>query len=206
MRVTGAGALAVVLVDGGRRAEAPGTWSASLQWLVSRLAPSFPGLAFAEVRYRVKSWRRLDLCVEDAAAAIGALARERTLVVGFSMGGAVAVAVAGHPSVTTVVGLAPSIPARQDLSPLRGRRLAVAHGRLDLPLPGIPGVRPHVSLRAVERARAHGIEATHTLIPGALHGPAVRGPWGRPLPLPRAERWASFLAAELARFTRGSAG
>ena len=70
MRLTGAGATAVVCVNGGQATEVEGTWSASLEWLVGRLAPRFPGLAFAEVRYRIKSWKRLDDCIADARAAV----------------------------------------------------------------------------------------------------------------------------------------
>src|SRR5205085_2059744 len=70
LRLTGDGTTAVVCVNGGQAQEVAGTWSASLEWLVQRLAPRFPQLAFAEVRYRVKSWRRLDACIEDARAAI----------------------------------------------------------------------------------------------------------------------------------------
>src|SRR5436305_556103 len=69
VRVTGEGATAVVCVNGGQSAEVEGTWSASLEWLVRRLAPRFRQLVFAEVRYRIKSWRRLEACVEDARAA-----------------------------------------------------------------------------------------------------------------------------------------
>ena len=65
----GAGAC-VVCVNGGKAASVPGTWSASLEWLVRHVSPRFPDVAFAEVRYRIKSWRALDLCVEDARAAI----------------------------------------------------------------------------------------------------------------------------------------
>ena len=52
MRLTGGGRTAVVCVNGGQAAEVEGTWSASLEWLVGRLAPRFPELTFAEVRYR----------------------------------------------------------------------------------------------------------------------------------------------------------
>ena len=34
-------------------------------------------LAFHEVRYRVKSWKRLDMCIEDARAALDAVAGPR---------------------------------------------------------------------------------------------------------------------------------
>src|SRR5436190_22343255 len=95
MRVTGqVERAAVVCVNGGQAAEVEGTWSASLEWLVRRLAPRFPELGFGEVRYRIKSWRRLELCIEDARAAIREAGGERTLLLGFSMGGAVAVACA----------------------------------------------------------------------------------------------------------------
>src|SRR5215213_5096816 len=201
MRVTGeAGVAAVVCVDGGQAGQVEGTWSASLEWLVRRLAPRFPRLAFAEVRYRVKSWKRLDLCVEDARAAIDAVAAPRTLLLGFSMGGAVAVSAADEPSVERVLGLAPWFPDRMSVEPLRGRRLDVLHGSLDRRLPGIAGVSPTLSRRGFERARALGVEGTYELIPGALHGIALRARNGRPVPLPRASAWTRRVAAQLATF------
>src|SRR5213082_156200 len=101
MRVTGpADAIAaVVCVNGGQGGEVAGTWSASLEWLVRGLAPAFPELLFAEVIYRVKSWKQLDWCIEDARAAIAATGLRRVLMLGFSMGGAVAVQAADDPSV-----------------------------------------------------------------------------------------------------------
>jgi pimeloyl-ACP methyl ester carboxylesterase len=200
-----AGAPAVVCVNGGQAAEVPGTWSASLEWLVARLAPSYPDLRFAEVRYRVKSWRRLDECVEDAVAGVEATGGEPTLLVGFSMGGAVAVRAAAHASVVGVVGLAPWLPDQLELTPLLGRRLAVIHGALDRWLPGIPGVSPASSRRGFERARGLGVEATYTVIPGAVHGLALRGRSGRLVRLPRAGRWAELVSAEVERFGRQAA-
>jgi pimeloyl-ACP methyl ester carboxylesterase len=203
LRVTGAGPLAVVCVNGGQGAEVPGTWSATLEWLVRRLAPGFPGLRFGEVRYRVKSWKRLDLCVDDARAAIERLGAERTLMLGFSMGGAVATTAAGHPGVEEVLGLGPWIPERLDVSPLRGKRLVVIHGGLDRWLPGIPGVSPASSRRGFERALAAGAEGTYTMIPAAVHGIALRAPSGALIPLPRAHRWAELVQEELERFETG---
>ena len=52
MRLTGDGATAVVCVNGGQAGEVGGSWSASIEWLVRRLAPRFRQLVFAEVRYR----------------------------------------------------------------------------------------------------------------------------------------------------------
>ena len=204
MRLTGtAGPHAVVCVNGGSARDVPGTWSATLEWLVGRLAPRFPGLAFLEVRFRVKSWNRLDMCAEDCLAAIeeavDAGARE-VLLLGFSMGGAVAIKSADDPTVKTVLGLAPWIPDRLRLSTLRGRRLVVIHGALDRYLPGVPGVSPASSRRGFERARKEGIDGTYTLLGGAIHPIAVRAPWGGALPMPRAHRWAELVAAELEGF------
>jgi len=193
----------VVLVNGGQAAEVPGTWSATLEWLVDRLAPRFPDLGFVEVRYRVKSWRRLDFCTEDARAAID-LAVEggasRCALVGFSMGGAVSALAAAHPSVCSVVGLAPWLPDRLPLEALRQKRFAVIHGALDRWVPGVPGVRPSSSRRGFQRALSGGVvDAEYTLIAGAFHGAALRVPWGL-APLPRARRWAQLLGLELDRF------
>ena len=199
-RSGGEGPLAVVCMNGGQGGEVAGTWSATIEWLVARVQPRFPGLRFAEVRYRIKSWRRLPWCMEDSRAAIVATGGERTLLVGFSMGGAVAIGVADEPSVGTVVGLAPWIPDRLDLGPLRGRRLAVIQGGLDRALPGVPGISPRHSRAGFERVRALGVDADYTLIRGAVHGLAVRSVGGRLLPLPRAARWADLVTAELERF------
>jgi len=160
-------------------------------------------LAFLEVRYRVKSWRKLQLCVEDARAAVAA-AREagaaEVALLGFSMGGAVSVHVAGDPAVSTVIALAPWLYPELDVSPLDGRRFAVLHGSLDRVLPGIPGVRPELSLRGYERARARGVDAERTVIDGAIHPIALRTPWGGTVPMPRAGRWAELVGEELKRF------
>jgi pimeloyl-ACP methyl ester carboxylesterase len=202
LRVTGPidAPAAVVCVNGGQAAQVEGTWSASLEWLVRHLAPRFPELAFAEVRYRIKSWNRLDWCVEDARAAVAHLGAERTLLLGFSMGGAVSVRTADDPSVETVLGLAPWLPDQLSLEPLRGKRLRVLHGSLDRALPGIPGVAPALAKRGFERGLAIGAEGEFTLIRGGLHGVALRAPSGRLIALPRASTWASLVADELTRF------
>jgi dienelactone hydrolase len=158
------------------------------------------------VRYRIKSWKKLPWCIEDCRAALSLAAddgAEELALLGFSMGGAVAIAAADHPRVTTVIGLAPWIPDRLDVSTLDGRRLAIVHGALDRWLPGIPGVSPKSSLRGFERIRQREIDATHTIVSGGLHGLAIRSRHGGTVPLPRARHWAKLVAAELRRFESG---
>ena len=201
LRVSGpTEARAVVCVGGGRHREVPGAWSASIEWLVERLAPRLPQLGFAEVRYRVRSWQRLEWCIEDARAAVREVGAAHTLLLGFSMGGAVAIAAADEAGVEDVVGLAPWIPDQLGLQGLRSKRLTVVHGALDRWFPGIPGVSARHSRKGFERALAAGAEGRYVLIPGALHGVALHAPWGGLLALPRAERWSALVEEELQRF------
>lgn len=203
MRRTGpAGGAAVLCLNGGVRRALRGNWSASVDWLVRDLAPRHRRLAFYELRYRVRSWTRLQMCIADARAALGAVAGAGSppgrpvALLGYSMGGAVAIAVAADPAVTTVVGLAPWIPDEIGLETLAGRRVAVIHGAID----GRPlGVPPRESRRGVERMRARGIDASYALVRGGLHAVALPGP-GRPIPLPGAARFAALVDAELRRF------
>ena len=201
MRVTGSiGDCAVVCVNGGQAREVEGTWSASIEWLVKTLAPRLPDLGFAEVRYRVKSWRRLESCVEDARAAVEEVGVPRVVLLGFSMGGAVSVAIADEPAVAEVIGLAPWIPDQLDVTGLRRKRFTVIHGALDRWLPGIPGVSASHSRKGFDRARERGAEGRYVLIPGGLHGVALRSPWGKLVALPKADRWAELIEEELRRF------
>ena len=194
---------AVICVNGGTAAEVPGTWSASIEWLVRRLTGRFPELGCLEVRYRVKSWRRLDLCVEDCRAAVAA-AREagahQVALLAFSMGGAVAVRNAAEREVELVVGVNPWLPPQLELEPLVGRRLAIAHGSLDAPLPGIPGVKPSMSKNACERADALGVDVERRVVAGGLHAVALRWRGGGLVPLPGARRYGEFVGEELERF------
>jgi pimeloyl-ACP methyl ester carboxylesterase len=201
MRRTGPeGAPAVLCLNGGVKRALPGDWSSSVDWLVRRLAPALPGVAFYEVRYRVRSWTRLEMCIEDARAALAAIAPaggRPVALLGYSMGGAVSLAVADDPAVTTFVGLAPWLPEELGVGGMAGRRVAVIHGAID----GRPfGVSPRESHRAVVRMRARGIEASYHVIRGALHAIALPAPGGGSIPLPRAREWQRLTAAEVDRF------
>ena len=190
----------MLCLNGGIRRASPGDWSTSVDWLVRRLAPERPRLAFYEVRYRIRSWRHLDGCIDDARAALDVLDRRGgrpVALLGYSMGGAVSLAVADHPSVAAFIGVAPWLPAEIGAEGLVGRRAAVIHGSVD----GRPfGVSPAESRRGVERMRALGIAADYHLIRGATHAIALPGPRGLTIPMPRAGVWRSLVAAEVDRF------
>ena len=195
--------LPVLCLGGGTGGEAPGQWNSGYRWLISKLAPRHPELAFHELRYRIRSWKHLEMCIEDAQAALDAVADHdgrQTLLIGYSMGGAVAISTADHPSVDTVVGLAPWIPDRVDVGRLQGRRLAVIHGNLDGGFLGFPGVSPSSSRAGAARARAEGVEVSYSLIRGAIHAIAFPGPGGRLIPAPRARTWLRLLDQQVARF------
>jgi dienelactone hydrolase len=187
------------MMNGGRASLEPGDWSASIEWLANEVRAARPEVAVAELRYRVKSWKRFQMCVDDARNALEALTGSGptvTTLVGFSMGGAVSIAAADTSAITRVVGLAPWIPAELDLSVLAGKRLVAFHGSVD-GIPGLPGTRPRASRAGVERARALGADAHHRMIPGGLHGIARRTERGDTRPLFRAARWRDLLLSEL---------
>jgi pimeloyl-ACP methyl ester carboxylesterase len=199
IRSTGApGSFAVVCANGGRAAEVPGTWSASIEWLVRGLAPRFPELRFVELRYRVRSWKRLDLCVEDALAAVDAAGAERTLLMGFSMGGAVAVRAASHPSVVSAFSaLRPGCPTSSTfpLSADDGSTSSTARSTAGCRDPRCQPFALAPRLRASEEARDRRLVHAH-LRRGACDRAAE--PVGGLVPLPRAPRWAELTAARIA--------
>ncbi|MGI8972734.1 MAG: hypothetical protein ACR2HI_01000 [Gaiella sp.] len=195
--------LAVLLVNGGTAKPLGGTWSATSELLAGELAPRFGQLTFAELRYRVKSWNQLPSCMADAEAALDLLrdaGSARTLLVGFSMGGAVSIGVAAHPSVGGVLGLAPWVPERLSVEGLRGKRFDVVHGSWDRYLPFVPGVSPTNSKKGFERARALGVEGGYVLIHRGVHGAAVRRGSGALVRLPRWQAWVEHVADRVERF------
>jgi len=189
----------VVAVNGGRAELLPGTWSATIEWLVRRLAPQLPRLAFVEVRYRVRSWKRLEQCAEDAREGMAAAGDVPIALLSFSMGGAVATMVAEDPRVRAVVGLAPWLPDELDVGPLADRRLTVVHGSLDRNLAWLPGVSPELSRRGFERALAAGATGDYHLVRGGFHAAAVRRR-DRLIALPRAAAFERKIAQALAAF------
>ena len=94
------------------------------------------GLAVARLRYLVRGWNADERSpVHDLAWALGRLAERfpdaPIGLVGHSMGGRAAVYAAGHPSVRSVVALAPWLEPDDEYGQLAGRRLLVVHGDRD---------------------------------------------------------------------------
>jgi len=201
MRMRGPSTGVVVLAaNGGTAPDRPGTWSASVEYVVTSLARRFPHVGFAEVRYRVRSWKRLEMCTDDARAALDVVAASgpaEIVLLGYSMGGAVVSQLADHPLVRRVIGLAPWFPEELDLATLAGRTLTVVHGTLDRYLPGVPGVSPESSRAGFDRVLALGGGGAYTLLPGATHAVALRAPWGALVPMPRARAWVDRVAGAL---------
>lgn len=200
VRVTRPGASALVIcLNGGSARPRPGNWSPSIEWLVDNLAPRFPDAGFAEVRYRVRSWKMLSSCIADGQAALAAATQaERVVLLGFSMGGAVSIACAGDERVHDLVALAPWIPEEIAVAPLAGDRVTILHGSIDGWVPGVPGVRPQHSRRGADRLRAAGADVTYRRIPGAVHGVAIRRN-GKLVMLPRARTWLADVSDALLR-------
>ncbi len=197
------GRLVAVLVNGGTAKAVPGTWSATSELLAVQLAPRFPNVSFVEVRYRVKTWKALDSCIQDADAALELAASNGA---GLPFWSASRWEVPSRsvsstpPRLSGVLGLAPWIPPELPVDGLHGKRFDVVHGAWDRYLPGIPGVSPGHSRAAWQRARRLGAEGTYSVIPRGLHGCAVRSRRGGLVRLPRWRAWVEHTAAGIERF------
>lgn len=190
---------AVICVNGGTAREMMGTWSSSVEYLVSKLAPRHPEIGFVEVKYRIRSWKKLDWCIEDGRAALDAAvgAGAQTIVLlGYSMGGAVCSQIADHPRIPRVVGLAPWLPERLPMDAMRDVEFRVIHGSLDRYLPGIPGVSPASSRAGFDRFVRLGGRGTYALLPGAIHPIALRA-FGGLVPMPKADAWVEWVSHAL---------
>ncbi|WP_282693890.1 alpha/beta hydrolase [Streptomyces sp. CC208A] len=128
----------------------------------------------AEARYRYRGWNgeRADAARDAEAALAGLRARFEAVpvvLVGHSMGGRAALAVAGDPAVRGVVALAPWCPPDEPVAHLAGRRLHLLHDETDR----VTAARD--SWAFVHRAREAGADATgipmpigsHTMLRGA---------------------------------------
>ena len=116
------------------------SWHRS-RWMQRQIAGRVraQGAALWLLRYRRRGWNAgvgpVPSPISDARWALDEVRRELgslpVVLLGHSMGGRTAVAVADDPLVTGVVGLAPWLPAHEPVRPLDGKHFAVAHGRGD---------------------------------------------------------------------------
>ncbi|MET0234957.1 MAG: alpha/beta fold hydrolase [Kibdelosporangium sp.] len=100
------------------------------------LARSSGELAVFQLRNRVRGWNPPQLDpVRDARWALEQIHSKfpgvPIVLVGHSMGGRVALRVADDPAVTAVCALAPWCPPTDPVEQLAGRRVLIAHGKLD---------------------------------------------------------------------------
>jgi predicted esterase len=111
------------------------------RWMMRTVAPRLgrDGVAVWLLRYGVRGWNAgpgdVPSPVPDARWALAQVRRELPevpiVLLGHSMGGRTAVAVADEPGVVGVVALAPWLPPGESHLALAGKHLAVAHGRGD---------------------------------------------------------------------------
>lgn len=97
------------------------------------------GVAVCSLLFSRRGWNANEAPVADALWALDEI-KERygavpVVLIGHSMGGRAAIRVAGHPSVTGVVGLAPWLPAHEPRDQLTGRALSIIHGTRDVWVP-----------------------------------------------------------------------
>ncbi|MBY6365981.1 alpha/beta hydrolase [Rhodococcoides corynebacterioides] len=122
------------------------------------------------LRYRYRGWNGAERSpVADAQWAIETLLRARepgarVVLVGHSMGGRTAAAVAGHPAVAGVVALAPWWPSGTETDTMApGSRLLVVHGTRDR------WTDATLSDAATSRAARRGVVARFVSMAGAGH-------------------------------------
>ncbi|MFP5252953.1 MAG: alpha/beta hydrolase [Actinomycetes bacterium] len=120
--------------------ERSASWRRS-RWMMAHIGgrANRAGAAVWLLRYGVRGWNAgagADPSpVPDTRWALDQVRREHgdvpVVLLGHSMGARTAVAVADHPGVVGVVGLAPWLPADEPTRTLAGKHLAVAHGASD---------------------------------------------------------------------------
>ena len=131
------------------------------------------GLEVRALRYRVRGWNGTRMSpVEDAQWALEQIRETHgavpVAVLGHSMGGRVAMRIAGDQAVLSVVGLAPWLPADEPVDHLAYRRVLIAHGTLDMV------TSPRASRRFAERAASAGADVTFRPVPGEMHAMLFR--------------------------------
>jgi alpha-beta hydrolase superfamily lysophospholipase len=135
------------------------------------------GLVVARLRYLIRGWNgSMQSPVPDARWALAQLGERYPdlpiALVGHSMGGRVALAVADTRGVRAVVALAPWVEPGDAVGPLNGLHLLVAHGTRDRV------TDPHASAAFAEQAREAGARVSYLGVRGEGHAMLRRaGVW-----------------------------
>lgn len=173
--------MVVLVLHGGRvRSTEPAQTghlsAARMRPFARAIARRMPDATVLMLQYRFRGWNGADRSpVADARWALDRI-RDRygdvpVVLVGHSMGGRTAAAVADDPSVDTIVALAPWWPEGTEADTLRpGQHLQVLHGRLDR------WTSPRLSLLATQRAAERGVDARWLSMGMAGHFMLMR-PW-----------------------------
>lgn len=136
----------VLMLHGGKAdgigavSETSASWRRS-RWMMDHVSEELTeaGIGVWLLRYGLRGWNARSSGgpspVPDARWALEQVRAEHgdlpVVLLGHSMGGRTAVAVADDPNVVGVVGLAPWLPGDEPNHALAGKQLAVAHGRSD---------------------------------------------------------------------------
>lgn len=133
--------------------------AARLRPFARAVATKMPDAAVVMLQYRMRGWNGADRSpVADARWALDEIRTRfgdtRVILLGHSMGGRTAAAVADDPSVDSIVALAPWWPDGTETDTLSTRQhLMVLHGRMDR------WTSPRLSLQATVRAADRGVDA-----------------------------------------------
>ncbi len=133
------------------------------------LLATHDGLAVYLLRYRHRGWNgeRADAAVDARWALTDLEARHGGVpvaLIGNSMGGRAAVRVAGHRTVSAIVGIAPWLPDGEPVEPLAGRKVLILHGDRDR-----SGAGHKRSLAYAEQARSIVPDLARLEVKGSRH-------------------------------------
>ena len=131
------------------------------------------GLAVWSLRYRVRGWNgELASPLADVTSVLDEVRSRHAdvpvVLVGHSMGGRVAMRLAGDRSVVAAVGLAPWLPNGEPVEQLSGRQVLLVHGDRD----GVTS--PRATQRFAERAAAIASHLDLVIVRGERHGMVLR--------------------------------
>ncbi|MQY06468.1 alpha/beta hydrolase [Actinomadura macrotermitis] len=162
----------VLLLPGGSVKSHGRPWAfleKGLRTLAARIAErgADAGVAVHLLRYRYRGWNDADTAA-DARWALAEIERRYGKVpvalVGNSLGGRAAFAVAGEPAVVSVTGVAPWLPEGEPVEHLAGRRVLILHGDKDRSTASAA-----LSLAYAERAREITPRIQRCELPGDGH-------------------------------------